>query len=108
SLIRLRKFLPNADALRVPFARILSIVGVVICLALMTGLTRRAVLAMGVTSLIAAGNWLWAKWRRVQSESHMHAQAQSSFDPEVGTLGLVVDVIRPLFNPEENVFPDGR
>jgi len=41
----------------------------------MTGLTRREVLAMGVTFLLAAANWLWAKWRRVLSESNMHAQA---------------------------------
>jgi len=74
SLIRLRKLRPNADALRVPFAPILSIVGVAICLALMTGLTRREVLAMGVTSLVASANWQWAKRRHVQSES-MHGPA---------------------------------
>jgi L-asparagine transporter-like permease len=75
SLIRLRKLRPNGDALRVPFAPILSVVGLAFCLALLTGLTRREVLLMGITSFIAATNWLWAKCRHVQSESSVHAQA---------------------------------
>lgn len=65
SLIRLRKLRPNADALRIPFGPALSVLGVTICVALMTGLNRRQVLLMGVTALVAAANWLWAtRWSR--------------------------------------------
>jgi amino acid transporter len=75
SLIRLRKLRPHTDALRVPFGPILSIVGIAICLALMTSLTRREVLLMGITALIASANWLCVKWRNVYSESKIHAPA---------------------------------
>ena len=75
SLIRLRKLRPNADALRVPFGPLLSILAVAISLALMTGLKRREVLLMCVTALIATANWLWARRRHAPSESEMHAPA---------------------------------
>jgi amino acid transporter len=38
SLMRLRKLRPTSDALRIPFAPMLSILGIAICLALATGL----------------------------------------------------------------------
>ncbi|HEX9120565.1 MAG TPA: APC family permease [Terriglobales bacterium] len=76
SLIRLRKLHPNADALRIPFGPALSIVGVAISLALMTGLKRRELLLMCVTALLAAANWLWVKWRHKESELRMEAAAR--------------------------------
>jgi basic amino acid/polyamine antiporter, APA family len=69
SLIRLRKLRPNVAALRIPFGPMLSILGIVICLALMTGLRRRELLLMCITALIAAINWLWAQRRRAQVET---------------------------------------
>jgi amino acid transporter len=75
SLIRLRRLRPHADALRVPFGPILSIVAIAICLALLTSLTRREILLMGVTALIASANWLWAR--------AFHPQLQT--DPKAAT-----------------------
>jgi APA family basic amino acid/polyamine antiporter len=69
SLIRLRRLRPGADAFRIPFGPVLSVVAVVIALALMTGLTHRELLLMCVTASIAATNWLWARRRQVQPES---------------------------------------
>jgi APA family basic amino acid/polyamine antiporter len=69
SLIRLRKLRPNVDALRIPMGSVLSIVAVAIALGLMTGLKRRELLLMGVTALIAAANWLWARRRHVELEA---------------------------------------
>lgn len=68
SLIRLRKLRPNADAYRIPFGPVLSVLGVAISVALMTGLKPREVLLMGVTPLIATGNWLWARRHHVELE----------------------------------------
>ena len=51
------KVRPNADAFRIPFAPVLSIVGITIALALMTGLKRRELFLMGVTALVSI-NWL--------------------------------------------------
>lgn len=65
SLIRLRRLRPTADAFRVPFGPVLSIVGVAIALALMTALKRRELLLMCVTALIASSNWLWARRQHV-------------------------------------------
>lgn len=65
SLIRLRTLRPNADALRIPFGPVLSVVGIAIALALMSGLQRRELLFMCGTVLIATGNWLWAKYRAI-------------------------------------------
>jgi amino acid transporter len=75
SLIRLRKLRPTADAFRIPFGPVLSIVAVAIALGLMTGLKRRELLLMCVTALIATANWLWVRRWHVQSESKAHAPA---------------------------------
>jgi len=75
SLIRLRKVRPNVDAFRMPFAPVLSMVGIAITLALMTGLKRRELLLMGITALIAAVNWLWAKRHRLDLEPKASAEA---------------------------------
>lgn len=61
-LIRLRRLRPTANAFRIPFGPLLSIVAILISLALMTGLTRRELLLMCVTALIASANWLWG-WK---------------------------------------------
>jgi amino acid transporter len=70
SLIRLRKLHPNAKAFRIPFGPVVSVFGVAISLALMTGLKRREVFLLCVTALIAAANWMWAKRRQLQGESN--------------------------------------
>jgi amino acid transporter len=61
SLIRLRKLRPNADAFRIPFGSVLSVVAVVIALALITGLKRQELLLMCITALFGTSNWLWAR-----------------------------------------------
>ena len=73
SLIPLRKLYPNLDALRIPFGPVLSILGIVICLALMTGLKRPELLLMGVTTLIATVNWLWARRHGLELETQVNA-----------------------------------
>jgi basic amino acid/polyamine antiporter, APA family len=75
ALIRLRKLYPNADALRIPFGPLGSVLAIAISLVLMTGLKRREVLLMCVTALIAAANWLWVKRRNVEPEPKMQAHA---------------------------------
>jgi amino acid transporter len=75
SLIRLRMLRPKADAFRIPFAPVLSIVGIAIALALMTGLKRRELFLMGVTALIAAVNWLWARRRCLGLQAKASAAA---------------------------------
>jgi len=75
TLIRLRKLRPNAPALRVPLGPLLSVVGVAICLGLITGLKRNELLLMCLPACIAAANWLWVKSRHVQSESKMQPPA---------------------------------
>ena len=59
SLIRLRAMLPNADALRVPFGRVLAVIGTVISIALLTQLDGHGFLLMIVTASLAALNWWW-------------------------------------------------
>jgi amino acid transporter len=71
SLIRLRKLRPNADAFRIPFGPLLSILGVAISLALMTGLKRRELLLMCVTALIATANWLWARRHHLELQTKL-------------------------------------
>jgi APA family basic amino acid/polyamine antiporter len=61
SLLRLRKLHPHANAFRIPFGPVLSIVGVAISLGMMMGLKPRELLLMCITALIAAANWLWAR-----------------------------------------------
>jgi basic amino acid/polyamine antiporter, APA family len=68
SLIRLRKLRPNADAFRVPFGSVLSVIGIVIAVGLMTALNRRELLLMCITAIIATANWLWARHRHSELE----------------------------------------
>ena len=75
SLIRLRKLRPNADALRIPFGPLLSIVTIAISLLLITGLKRRELLLMIVTALIATANWLWARRHHLELETKVKSAA---------------------------------
>ena len=68
SLIPLRKLHSNAPELRIPFGPVLSVLGIAICLMLMTGLKRREVFLMCVTVLVATGNWLWARRHHLEPE----------------------------------------
>jgi amino acid transporter len=61
ALIRLRRLQPDADALRLPAGPVLAVVGTAMSVVLMTQLERRQVLLMGVTALLALGNWAWAR-----------------------------------------------
>jgi len=68
ALIRLRRLRPGADALRIPFGRALAVIGILISLALLTRLEARQVLLMGITALVAIGNWWWAHHRAPHAE----------------------------------------
>jgi APA family basic amino acid/polyamine antiporter len=64
SLIRLRAMRPNADAMRVPFGRVLGVVGALISVALLTSLDIRGFLLMMLTASVAALNWWWVGRQR--------------------------------------------
>jgi amino acid transporter len=80
-LIRLRSLRPSADAFRVTLGPALSIIAILISLALMTGLTRRELLLMCVTALIASANWLWG-WRYHPEPQTNAKAAVSSLSPQ--------------------------
>jgi amino acid transporter len=63
ALIRLRKLQPNAPALRLPWGRTIAVIGILICVSLLTRLTVQEMLLMGVTAMAAIVNWWWAKRR---------------------------------------------
>jgi APA family basic amino acid/polyamine antiporter len=63
AMIRLRRSHPKADAFRVPFGPAFSVVGIAICVGLLTGLQRSEVLLMCVPVVIAGCNWLLTKRR---------------------------------------------
>ncbi len=69
ALIKLRKMQPNAQALRLPYGYAFALAGIAICVALLSRLTVREALLMGVTALLAAANWWWAR-RSARSKSH--------------------------------------
>jgi basic amino acid/polyamine antiporter, APA family len=73
SLIRLRKLRPSAEALRIPFGRLLSILAIAISLVLMTSLKRRELTLMSVTALFATANWLWARRNHLELETKAKA-----------------------------------
>jgi hypothetical protein len=75
SLIRLRKLRPDADALRIPFGPLLSVLAIAISLLLMTGLKRRELLLMCVTALIATANWLWARRHHLELRTKARSAA---------------------------------
>jgi basic amino acid/polyamine antiporter, APA family len=63
ALIRLRKIQPNVDAVRVPWGPVLAVLGIIICVMLLTRLEPRELLLMGVVAVIGIGNWWWASQR---------------------------------------------
>jgi basic amino acid/polyamine antiporter, APA family len=75
SLIRLQKLRPNAEALRIPFGPLLSVLATAISLALMTGLKRRELSLISVTALFATANWLWARRNHLELETKAKAVA---------------------------------
>jgi basic amino acid/polyamine antiporter, APA family len=74
SLLRLRKLHPHANAFRIPFGPVLSVVAVAISVGMMIGLKPRELLLMCVTSLIATANWLWAR-RHFNTETKAESAA---------------------------------
>lgn len=60
ALIRLRQRNAHAQALRVPFGNVLAVIGILMCVLLLSRLQFRQVLLMGVTAVLAATNWWWA------------------------------------------------
>ena len=66
------------DAFRIPFGPLLGVVGVAIAIALMTALTRRQLLLMGATALIATANWLRARRYHFELDAEAAAAAPLS------------------------------
>jgi amino acid transporter len=67
ALIQLRKSQPHAPAFRLPFGRAIALAGIAICIALLTRLSLREALLMGVTALIASANYWWARRRAIRT-----------------------------------------
>jgi APA family basic amino acid/polyamine antiporter len=61
ALVQLRRQQPQADALRVPFGPVLSVIGITISLVLISRLQPSQALLMGVTVAIASANWCLVK-----------------------------------------------
>ena len=57
----LRKQFPGRAQLRIPGGMLLPVLGVLICVGLFTQVDFKQSLILGVTALLAAGNWLWAR-----------------------------------------------
>ena len=69
ALLRLRKMQPRADAFRVPYGRAVAVGGILLCAALLTRLDAQEAALMGVTALIAGGNWWWAERRTRRTQT---------------------------------------
>src|SRR5437879_1130403 len=76
ALIRFRKLRPNADALRVPLGPLLSIAGIAICVAVISGLKRNELLIMCVPALVATTNWLWVKRQQPEFDTRLKASTR--------------------------------
>ena len=61
ALTRLRRQQPQADALRVPFGPVFSVIGITISLVLISRLQLSQAVLMGVTVAIASANWWLVK-----------------------------------------------
>ncbi len=61
SLIRLRMLRPNVEALRVPLGPLLSILGIAISVAVIAGLKKSELLALGIPAIIATADWVWVR-----------------------------------------------
>jgi APA family basic amino acid/polyamine antiporter len=61
ALIQLRRTQPAASAFRLPFGRLLAVVGIGISIVLLAQLELRQLGLMSITALFGAANWLWAR-----------------------------------------------
>jgi len=57
----LRRIHSELGTFRLPFGPVFSVLGVFICVVLLTQMELRQVLLMGITGIIAAANWWWAR-----------------------------------------------
>jgi amino acid transporter len=67
ALLVLRRRQPDADAFRIPAARLAAGIGIAFCLLLVTRMTREHALLIGVVGLVAALNGFAVRQRRVPS-----------------------------------------
>jgi basic amino acid/polyamine antiporter, APA family len=72
ALIRLRKLRPNLEALRVPLGPLLSILGIAMSMAVIVGLKKSELLALGIPAIIATADWVWV---RTSQRKGMESQA---------------------------------
>jgi amino acid transporter len=63
ALLKLRRTRPSADAFRLPLGPLMSVLGIGLCLVLLTRIKRDEAVLMVVAALIAATNWWWARRR---------------------------------------------
>src|SRR5262249_51755467 len=61
ALLRLRRIQPEAALFRLPFGPLFSVFGITICLLLLSRMELKQVFLIGITVLVAAGNWWWAR-----------------------------------------------
>src|SRR4051794_33851469 len=61
AMIRLRRSQPAVPAFRLLFGPVFAVLGIVISVGLLTQLELHQLWLMTITSLLAAGNWLWAR-----------------------------------------------
>jgi amino acid transporter len=63
ALLRLRRIQPQAATFRLPCGPVFGVLGIVICLLLLSRMELRQALLMLITALIGALNWLWTRGR---------------------------------------------
>lgn len=80
ALIQLRHRQPQADALRVPFGPVLSVIGITISIVLIARLQLSQALLMGVTTVIASANWWLVKRRTALSKAAIE-KSETPFSP---------------------------
>ena len=80
ALLRLRRTQPEAATFRLPFGPVFSALGMVICAVLLSRMELKQVLLMGITAVIAAGNWWWARLSNART-----AQLQAIPPAKLGT-----------------------
>ena len=61
ALLALRRKRPGADAYRLPAGAVLAWLGLAFCVVMVTRMGRGELIALGVTLIIAALNWVWAR-----------------------------------------------
>lgn len=66
ALIQLRRLQPSASAFRLPFGRVLAVIGIGISIGLLAQLELRQLGLMAVTALFGTANWIWAR----RNEAH--------------------------------------